>query len=47
MREMSMNGQEERTVRANATAARVIAYLSHYLFWATVGAIVGGKLMLG
>ena len=47
MREMSMNGQEERTVRANDTAARVIAYLSPYLFWATVGAIVGGILLLG
>ncbi len=44
--EMSMNGQEERYVRSNDTAARVIAYLSPYLFWAVMGAIVGGILLL-
>lgn len=44
--ERSMNGQEERTDRANDTAARVIAYLSPYLFWAVVGAIVGGIVLL-
>ena len=44
--ERSMNGQEERADRANDTAARVIAYLSPYLFWAMVGAIVGGILLL-
>ncbi len=41
-----MNGQEERTDRANDTAARVIAYLSPYLFWAMVGAVVGGIVLL-
>lgn len=46
MWERSMNGQEERADRANDTAARVIAYLSPYLFWAMVGAIVGGILLL-
>ncbi len=44
--EMSMNGQEERYVRSNDTAARVIAYLSPYLFWAVMGAIVGGIMLL-
>ena len=36
---MYMNGHEERFVHSNETAARMIAYLSPYLFWGTVGVI--------
>ncbi|MCZ6640306.1 MAG: hypothetical protein O7G86_05975 [Gammaproteobacteria bacterium] len=34
-----MNGQEERYVEANETGAKLIAYLSPYLFWGAVGVI--------
>ncbi len=37
-----MNGHEQNYVRSNETAARVVAYLSAYFFWATVGVIAGG-----
>lgn len=46
-----MNGHDEGSTaaysRSNDTAARVIAYLSPYLFWGTVGMIATGILMLG
>lgn len=36
-----MNGHEERYSRSNDAVARVIAFLSPYLFWGTLGVIVG------
>lgn len=46
-----MNGHEENPAvaysRANDNAARVIAYLSPYLFWGTVSMIAAGIFMLG
>ena len=41
-----MNGPQERYDRSDDTAAKVIAFLSPYLFWATVGAIAAGILLL-
>lgn len=46
MREMSMNGHEQSYIRSNETAARVVAYLSPYLFWGVLGAIVGAIWLL-
>ena len=46
MREMSMNGQGERYQRSHDNVARVVAYLSPYLFWGVVGAIVGALMLL-
>ena len=37
-----MNGHEQNHIQSNEKAARVVAYLSPYLFWATVGVIAGG-----
>jgi len=42
MREMSMNGHEQSCIQSNETAARVVAYLSPYLFWGVLGLIGGG-----
>ena len=46
-----MNGHYEQPAvaysRTNDNAARVIAYLSPYLFWGTVGAIATGIFLLG
>ena len=42
MREMSMNGHDQSYVRSNETAARMVAYLSPYLFWGMVSVIAGG-----
>lgn len=46
-----MNGREEQSAvaysRANDNVARVIAYLSPYLFWGAVGVIAGGILLMG
>ena len=41
VREMSVRGHEERYERSNDSMARVIVYLSPYLFWAALGAIAG------
>ena len=41
-----MKGQDEIYGHANETAARVIAYLGPYLFWGTVGTILGGFWLL-
>jgi len=50
MREPSMNGQKDEASivysRADDTAARLVAYLSPYLFWGTVGVIVSGIFLL-
>ena len=42
MREMSMNGHEQAFVSSNERVARLVAYLSPYLFWGTVSIIAGG-----
>lgn len=46
-----MNGHEDIPAvaysRANDNAARVVAYLSPYLFWGTVGMLATGIFMLG
>jgi hypothetical protein len=46
-----MNGHDDNSAlacsRANETAARVIAYLSPYLFWGAVGVITTGIVLLG
>lgn len=46
-----MNGQEESAIvaqsRANDSAARVVAYFGPYLFWAALGVITSGILLLG
>jgi hypothetical protein len=46
-----MNGHDDNSAvvysRANDNAARLIAYLSPYLFWGAVGAIVTGIFLLG
>ena len=44
MREMYMNAQEEPY--ANETIARLIAYLSPYLFWGMVGVICASVWLL-
>jgi len=36
-----MNGHDERYDRSQDAVAKVIAFLSPYLFWGAVGAIVG------
>lgn len=36
---MYMNGQEDSHAHSSETVARLIAYLSPYLFWGTVGVI--------
>ena len=41
-----MNVHEDSIATSNETAARVIAYLSPYLFWGTVGVICIGVLLL-
>jgi hypothetical protein len=45
-----MNGYDDDSgvscSRANDNAARVIAYLSPFLFWGTVGMITTGILLL-
>ena len=46
MRETYMNGPNEQYDRSHDAAAKVIAYLSPYLFWATLGAIVAGIVLL-
>jgi hypothetical protein len=46
MREMSMNGPQERYDRSYDAAAKVIAFLGPYLFWGTVGAIVAGIMVV-
>ncbi len=50
MRETSMTGQDDNATvaysRASDNAARVIAYLGPYLFWATVSMIGSGILLL-
>lgn len=51
MREISVNGYKETgfgepCVRANESAARVVAYLGPYLFWGLVTTILGGILLL-
>jgi len=43
---MSMNGPPERYERSHDAAAKLVAFLSPYLFWATVGAIVAGMVLL-
>lgn len=46
-----MNAHDDNPViadsRANDNAARMIAYLSPYLFWGTVGVIAVGIFLLG
>lgn len=42
MSETYVNGHEKSLVNSNETAARVVAYLSPYLFWVTVVTIIGG-----
>jgi hypothetical protein len=46
-----MNGHDDQSAmvysRANDNAARVIAYLSPFLFWGTVGVITTGIFLLG
>lgn len=45
-----MNGHDDEATmsysRANDNAARIIAYLSPYLVWGTIGAIASGILLL-
>ena len=41
-----MNGHDESLARSNEMAARVIAYLSPYIFWGTVGIIFSGVVFL-
>lgn len=41
-----MNGLDESLMRSNEMTARVIAYLSPYMFWGTVGIICGGVVLL-
>ncbi|MFP6816561.1 MAG: hypothetical protein VB949_12965 [Pseudomonadales bacterium] len=41
-----MNGHEHDYIQSNEKAARAIAYLGPYFFWATVGVIAGGIWML-
>ena len=41
-----MDGQDERYAHSNETAARMIAYLSPYLFWGTVGLICASIWLL-
>lgn len=41
-----MNGHGERYERSHDNVARVIAFLSPYLFWGLVGCIVGGIMLL-
>ena len=41
-----MNGHDESLAGSNEMAARVIAYLSPYMFWGTVGIILSGVLFL-
>jgi hypothetical protein len=46
MREKSMKEPEERYEHSHDAVAKVIAFLSPYLFWLTVGAILGGIVIL-
>jgi hypothetical protein len=41
-----MNGHEERYSRSHDAVAKVIAFLSPYLFWGTLGALVGVILLI-
>lgn len=41
-----MNGPQERYDRSQDAAAKVVAFLSPYLFWAMVGAIAAGIVLL-
>jgi hypothetical protein len=41
-----MNGPQERYDRSNDTAAKMIAFLSPYLFWVTIGSIAAAILLL-
>ena len=41
-----MNGHQERYERSHDAVAKIVAYLSPYLFWGTVGAIVSGIVLL-
>lgn len=41
-----MNAHDESVVESNELAARVIAYLSPYMFWGAVGIICIGVLLL-
>lgn len=46
-----MNGPKNSSLsqpclRANESAARLVAYLGPYLFWGVVTAIVGGVMLL-
>jgi hypothetical protein len=49
-KEQYVNGHREDGeafyARANENAARAVAYFGPYLFWGTVGVIVGGIVML-
>lgn len=46
MRGMSMQGHDDGFRRSNETAARLVAYLGPYLFWATMGVIAGSIWLL-
>ena len=46
MREKYMKGPEERYEHSHDAVAKVIAFLSPYLFWLTMGAILGGIMFL-
>ena len=41
-----MNGPQERYDRSDDATAKMIAFLSPYLFWVAVGAISAGILLL-
>ena len=41
-----MNGPQQRYERSDDTAAKLIAFLSPYLFWAMVGAIAAGIVLV-
>ena len=46
MRDRADDTQRPAYTAANETAARVVAYLSPYLFWATVCVITAGIWLL-
>jgi|GEM_PF-3397839 len=46
MREMSMNGPQERYDRSYDATAKVVAFLGPYLVWGMVGAIVAGIVLV-
>ena len=41
-----MSGQGERYERSQDNTARLIVYFGPYLLWGTVGAVVGGLMLL-